>query len=264
MRLTPAGRQFLSRIEPALAQIRQAEAEVARIDLSRIAELRLGIIDDFDADLTPEFVSGMARQLQGCGFRLATGLSHEIAAMLAEGQLDIGILSSPEGGLPGLAEHPILHDPLILALPAGTALRSDGMPDPAAGLPFLRYDRRQVLGRLIEGVIEARRLVLPNRFELSSNPALLALVAAGTGWTITTALSAVRARRQGWNLDLRPLPAPAVSRTVSLFCADGRMAREAEEIAGTFRRLVHVGMVAPSRTEIDWLGDALRVPDSPA
>jgi DNA-binding transcriptional LysR family regulator len=267
MRLTPAGRQFLSRIEPALAQIRQAEAEVARIDLSRIAELRLGIIDDFDADLTPEFVSGMARQLQSCGFRLSTGLSHEIAAMLGDGRLDIGILSSPDGGLPGLAEHPILRDPLIAALPAGIDVPPGVLPGASGsagdGLPFLRYDRQQMLGRLIEAVIDARGLVLPNRFELSSNPALLALVAAGTGWTITTALSALRARRQGWNLDLRPLPAPTVSRTVSLFCADVRMAQEARDLAATFRRLAQVGLTEPARAEVPWLGDALCVLDAP-
>jgi DNA-binding transcriptional LysR family regulator len=259
MQLTAAGRQFLTRIDPALAQIRQAETEAGTIDLSRITELRLGIIDDFDADLTPQFVAGLSRRLQGCGFRLATGLSHDLATMLGDGRLDIGILTSPEGGLPDLVEHPILRDPFVLALPEG--LDIDG-PDPFAALgalPLLRYDRAQMLGRTIEAILARRGLAPTRRFELSSNAALLAMVAAGAGWAVTTALSALRARQQGWGPRLVPLPPPAEARCISLFCADRRLMREAGDLAATFRRLLQIGVLGPARSEVPWLSDSLHL-----
>jgi DNA-binding transcriptional LysR family regulator len=263
MRLTPAGRQFLSRIDPALAQIRQAETEAGTIDLSRITELRLGIIDDFDADLTPEFVSGLARRLQGCGFRLSTGLSHDLAAMLSDGRLDIGILTSPEGGLPDLIEHPILSDPLLLAIPEGLEIDVRDPFGALAALPFLRYDRAQMLGSRVEAVLAGRSLAPSNRFELSSNAALLAMVAAGAGWAITTALSALRARQQGWGLRLVPLPPPAEARRISLFCADRRLTREARDLAATFRRLLQIGVIEPAQSDVPWLSGSLHVERDP-
>jgi len=264
MQLTSAGRQFLARIDPALAQIRQAETEAGTIDLSRITELRLGIIDDFDTDLTPEFVSGLARRLQGCGFRLSTGLSHDLAAMLGDGRLDVGILSSPDGGLPDLVEYPILSDPLLLAVPVGLEIDVRDPFTALGALPLLRYDRQQMLGRTVEAALARRGLALANRFELSSNAALLALVAAGAGWAITTALSALRARQQGWGLRLLPLPPPAEARRISLFCADRRLTREAGELATTFRRLLQIGVLEPARSEVPWLSDALIVEQEPS
>lgn len=263
MQLTPAGRQFLARIDPALAQIRQAETEAGTIDLSRITELRLGIIDDFDADLTPEFVAGLSRRLQGCGFRLATGLSHDLAAMLGDGRLDIGILTSPEGGLPDLVEHPILDDPLLLAVPLELEIDPRDPFTALGALPLLRYDRQQMLGRRVEAVLAGRGLAPVNRFELSSNAALLAMVAAGAGWAVTTALSALRARQQGWGLRLVPLPPPDEARRISLFCSDRRLSREAGELAATFRRLLQIGVLEPARSELPWLADSLRVPSDP-
>ena len=259
MQLTAAGRRFLARIEPALTQIRQAESEAGTIDLSRLSELRLGIIDDFDADLTPDFVSGLARQLQGCGFRLSTGLSHDIARMLGEGSLDIGILTSPEGGLDGVVELPILRDPLILAVPAGLAVDPDDPFGSLHGLPFLRYDRTQMLGQQIETLLQDRGLGLANRFELASNPALHALVAAGTGWMVTTALSALRARRQADRVALIALPGEPAARTISLFCADPRLKREASDLAETVRRLFRLSVLEPARTAIPWIGTRLDV-----
>ena len=264
MQLTAAGRQFLERIDPALTQIRQAESEAGTIDLSRIAELRLGIIDDFDADLTPELVSGLARQLQGCGFRLSTGLSHDIARMLAAGKLDVGIMTSPEGGLEGMAELPILRDPLILAVPAGLSVDPDDPFKSLRDLPFLRYDRAQMLGQQIEALLQDRGLSLPNRFELSSNPALHALVAAGTGWTVTTALSALRARRQADRVTLLPVPGAAAARTISLFCGDRRLAREAGDVAETVRRLFRLSFLEPARHAIPWIGTHLAALDQSA
>lgn len=259
MQLTAAGRQFLARIDPALTQIRQAESEAGTIDLSRLSELRLGIIDDFDADLTPDFVSGLARQLQGCGFRLSTGLSHDIARMLGEGSLDIGILTSPQGGLDGLAELPILRDPLILAVPAGLAVDPDNPFRSLSEVPFLRYDRAQMLGQQIEALLQDSGLSLPNRFELSSNPALHALVASGTGWMVTTALSALRARRQSERVALLALPGEPVARTISLFCTDRRLTREASDLAETVRRLFRLSFLEPARVAIPWIGTHLDV-----
>jgi DNA-binding transcriptional LysR family regulator len=264
MQLTAAGRQFLARIDPALTQIRQAESEAGTIDLSRITELRLGIIDDFDADLTPEFVSGLARQLQGCGFRLSTGLSHDIARQLQADDLDIGILTSPDGGLPGLAELPILRDPLILAVPASHPVDANDPFGSLRDLPFLRYDRAQMLGQMVEATLHERALHLPNRFELSSNPALHALVASGTGWMITTALSALRARRQADRVVLLPFPGAPVARTVSLFCADHRLTREAGELAETVRRLFRLTILQSARQAIPWIGTQLDVLNGPA
>ena len=56
MQLTPAGRSFLMRTQAVLGQLRLAQNELTVMDLTHLSQLNLGVIDDFDNDLTPQLV----------------------------------------------------------------------------------------------------------------------------------------------------------------------------------------------------------------
>jgi hypothetical protein len=63
-------------------------------------------------------------------------------------------------------------------------------------------------------------LHLPHRFEMDSNQSISALVASGTGWTITTPLSLLRAGRFAGGIDAHPLPGDPLERRIVLFATD--------------------------------------------
>lgn len=259
LRLTPAGRLLLRRAEAALHQIRGAQTDLATFDLGQLPHLRLGMIDDLDAEITPRLVIRLAGSLTGCDFRLSTLPSHEILRRLAEGGLDIGVSAVPRKPPEGLMAWPLLRDPFVLAMPRGLDLPPD--PDLTALRPlaFLRYDRDQFFGRQIEEQLARLRIDLPHRFELDSNQSILGLVASGAGWSITTPLAWLRAPHWAAQVALHPLPVPAFARTIALYADGQRSGGLARDIARTLRTLLAETAIPRAQSAAPWLGGAFRV-----
>jgi len=251
--LTVAGRLVLKRSRDAMSQLRQAQAELAVLDIARIGHLRLGVIDDFDAEIT------LGQNLKDCQFSLTTGPSHKITAMLTARELDIVIAAAPQDAVEGAVEHPLLRDPFVLAVPRDFAVPKGREMEALSALPFLRYDRAQLMGRQIEAHLARHRIALPDRFEIDSNQSIMALVAAGLGFSITTPLALIRARVFLAKVALYPLPLAAMSRTISLFApADGTMPI-AGDIANMLRQIMRNRLILPARDVAPWLGDSFAV-----
>ncbi len=259
LKLTAAGRILLHRAQAALSQIRQARAELTVLDLSHLKRLRLGVIDDFDAEITPLLVSTLAKNLRNCDFRLTTAPSHDLTAMMANRTLDIAIAATSQDALQGVREHPLLRDPYVIAVPHGFDLPKGGEMAALAALPLLRYDREQLMGRQIEAHLARHRIALPDRFEIDSNQSIMALVASGAGFSITTPLALLRARAFLGQVDIHPLPLAAMSRTISLYSPIDQGDHVATEIARTLRTTMAARLVAPVRDLAPWLGDAFAV-----
>lgn len=259
MQLTEAGRVFRRRTEEMLRQLRQGLAEVEVLDLAHLTRLRLGVIDDFDTHLTPDLTAMLAGALAGCDFRLHTRPSHELVAMAAAGRLDVVVAAAPAGGIETLTEFPLLADPFVMIVPKGLAL------DPAApltslrGMPFLRYGNAQMIAQDIEAQLRRHRLHLPDRFELDSNPAIHALVANGSGWALTTALSTLRSARFHERIDAHPVPFGAFARTIVLLSPADWIPGAAADLAHGVRGLLRAGVVAAAQERFPWLTGQMRV-----
>ena len=79
---TAAGQMFLRRANVILNEAAQARAELALADYARLTRLRLGVIEDFDADVTPRLLAGLAEKMADCQFLLETGASHRLLDLL--------------------------------------------------------------------------------------------------------------------------------------------------------------------------------------
>ena len=100
MGLTPAGAMFRGHAQTILNAEAEARAELAVADLSGLTTLRLGMIEDLDAEVTPRLLSGLAQDLRGCRFLLETGASHRLLDQLEARALDIAVAADlgTEGG----------------------------------------------------------------------------------------------------------------------------------------------------------------------
>ena len=193
MVVTPAGRLFLAQAKEALRALRAGQRDLTALDLTDLASLSLGVIDDFENEVTPLLATRLAEAMSQCAFVLQTGASHALNARIAARGLDMVIGAAGATAPRGVVAYPLLSDPYILAVPKGVGVT--GGLDSLSALPFLRRDLDQVMGQQVEAYLKREGKVLPKRFELDSNQSLSALVAAGTGWTITTPLSLLRAGR---------------------------------------------------------------------
>lgn len=256
MQLTPAGRSFLARTEAVLSQLRLAQSELTVMDLTHLSTLSLGMIDDFDNDLTPRLVTILAESLTKCRFKLVSAPSHEISEAMRERRLHIAVAASTGEVMENISEYPLARDPFILVTPK----RAEGSTlEIMARLPLLRYDREQLIGRQIEAHLSRQKLDFAERFELGAHLSLMTLVARGTGWAVTTPLGYMRAARIHDEIAVHPLPFKPFSRNISLFASADWADRVPRDVAQTMRNLVQDLVIQPALAKLPWLDGELRV-----
>ncbi|MFG5380768.1 LysR family transcriptional regulator [Yoonia sp. R2-816] len=256
--LTPAGEMFLRRANTILNEADQAKAELAMVDLSRLTRLRLGMIEDFDADVTPGLLRAMSAELKNCQFLLETGASHRLFDLLDTRALDVIAAADMGQAMSGMEVHPLLEEPFVLAAPKGMMGEGD-LNRKLHRMQLIQYTTRHHMGRTIAAHLARQNLRLTHRFELDSYHAIMAMVADGAGWTILTPLGWLRAGRFRDAVDLMPLPFPPLSRTISLTARQDILGDLPATIAARIKPLLQDMIVNPALQQYPWLKDQLRL-----
>lgn len=259
MMLTPAGRSFLVRTQTVLSQLRLAQNELTVMDLTHLSTLNLGMIDDFDNDLTPRLVTILADSLTRCRFKLISAPSHEITAAMQARKLHIAVAASSGQVMDGVIEYPLVRDPFMLVCPRGALARFGTLEALMQGMPLLRHDRDQLIGRQVEAHLARQKLDFGERFEIGTHLSLMTLVARQVGWAITTPLGYMRAGRVHDEIEPHILPFNPFSRTISLFASSDWADRVPRDVARTMRVLVQEMVIDPALRQLPWLDGELRV-----
>lgn len=258
MVLTPAGEIFRRRAQTILNEAEQARMELLAPDMSHLTRMRLGMIEDFEADVTPQLLSRLSQELTGCQFLLETGASHFLQDQLDARALDVIVAAEMGAPADWMEVHPILTEGFVVAVPKGI-VAGDDLSAALKRLPLVQYTQRHHMGRLIAGHLARQNLVVDHRFEIDSYHAILALVAAGAGWTILTPLALMRARRFALRIDVYPLPFAPLDRTISLIARRDVLKTMPETVAGHLRGIVDDTVVQPARAAYPFLNDTLRL-----
>lgn len=257
MVLTPAGRLFLDQAKVALRALRAGQRNLTALDLSDLSTLSLGVIEDFENEVTPLLATRLAEAMSQCAFVLRTGPSHLLQARIASRDLDMVIAAAGRRAPSGTTALPLLEDPYILAVPKGTDV-SGGLKA-VTGMPLLRRDLDQIMGKQIEVWLTRMGDVPAKRFEMDSNQSISAMVAAGQGWTITTPLSLLRGGRFAGGIDAHPLPGEPMARQIMLYATADWTGGIPGQIAELARELIGQHFLEPGLEQMPWLGDSFRV-----
>ncbi len=262
MRLTPAGGMFRRHAQTIVNAATEARAELAMADISSLTTLRLGMIEDFDADVTPRLLSLMAGELKGAQFLLETGASHRLIDQLDSRALDVVVaadLGTETGGADWMEVHPLMAEPFVVAAPRGAVAAGADAAARLLDLPLIQYTSRHHMGRQISAHLTRQNLRLTHRFEMDSYHAIMAMVAGGAGWTILTPLGVVHAERFRDAVDVLPLPFDPLFRTISLSARVEVLRDMPRRMAGLLRPLLQAQVVDPAVARMPWLRGALRV-----
>ena len=253
VRLTPAGAMFRRHAQTILNAEAEARAELALADLSGLTTLRLGMIEDFDAEVTPALLTALSRDLKGCRFLLETGASHRLLDQLEARALDMVVaadLASDSADEGWREVHPVLAEPFVAVTPKGCDI---------GDLPLIQYTARHLMGRQIAGHLARQNLRPAHRFELDSYNAILAMVAGGNGWTILTPLALHNAARFGAGISVQPLPFAPLERTLSLSAREGVLHEMPAQVAAQLKILVEQAVLTPALISWPWLKGQLRL-----
>jgi DNA-binding transcriptional LysR family regulator len=257
--LTAAGALFLKRAQTIIAEANQAKAELAVFNFSKMTRLRLGVIEDFDADVTPRLMVQLAGALKGCHFLLESASSYALADALESRTLDIIVAADLDIADKWMEVHTLMREPFIVVAPSGFVDHNKPVFEQLQKLPFVRYSSRQMMGRQVEAHLARQRINLPNRFEFGSYHAILSMVASGVGWTVTTPLGYMSAQRFHGKVEVMPLPFKALSRSISLIARKGEMESIAGDVAGLMRPLIREMLVEPCVAQFPWMRDKFRI-----
>jgi len=126
-------------------------------------------------------------------------------------------------------------------------------------LPLIRYTQRHYMGRQIAEHLARERLVAAHRFELDSYHAIMAMVAAGAGWTILTPLGVAHARRFMPEVEVHPLPCAPLTRRIVLTARKGVLGELGADVASRLKPLIEELIVGPAVARHGFLAGDLRV-----
>ncbi|WP_417522615.1 LysR family transcriptional regulator [Marinovum sp.] len=261
MVLTPKGQAFLRNIDDALRAIRKARAEASAGSVAEASYLRIGSIEDFESDIVPGLAVSLSSTMPACDFMYYTGSSHDLIEMLRNRQLDLGITTAPDEPLSDLQDRPLLRDPFVVVLPRLTPQSLSDVVEGRTKLPFLRFSGNLMIARQIESQLRRIGVTSPHRFECSNNQTLMAMVAAGAGWTITTPLLFSRAKGFHPQLQMHRFPGKAFARTLALVTTPDCSRSVIELVDRKVRSLIRQYAIAPLHDSDPWLQDSFRLLD---
>ncbi len=259
MVLTPKGRAFLRNIDDALSSIRKAKAEATAGSIAEASYLRIGTIEDFDSDIIPELAVFLSTNMPACDFMYQTDSSHAIIEMLRDRHLDLGITTTPDDRLHDLQDRPLLRDPFVVVLPRMSEQSLTDIVEGRTSLPFLQFSSNLMIARQIEQQLRRIGIASPRRFECSNNQTLMAMVAAGAGWTITTPLLFSRAQRFQPRLRMHPFPGKSFARTLAIVATADCSRSVIELVDGKLRSLITDHAIAPFHQSTPWLTDSFNL-----
>lgn len=259
IRLTPAGEIMHRRALTILNEAAQIRAELAMSDLSMLTRFRLGMIEDLEADVTPQLLTHMAGELRGCQFLLETGASHHLYDLLDARALDVIVAAELGAEAEWVEVHPLLREGFVVAAPRGMIDRDRDVLRQLKRQPLIQYTQRHYMGRLISSHLARQNISMPHRFEIDSYHAILALVGQGAGWSILTPLALMRARRFADQIDVFELPFEPLSRNISLTARKGIFQDMPEQVAATLKPILSKSIVEPAIRLHPFLADTLSV-----
>lgn len=256
--LTGAGEVFRRRAQTILNEAAMARSELTRMDPTSLTQLRLGMIEDFDAGVTPMLLGQLAQEMKSTQFLLETGASHRLFDQLDARALDVVVASDLGAAADWMEVHPLMVEPFVAVVPAGS-VSGNNVQEALLEMPLIQYTTRHQMGRMVRNHLRLQKLKLSQQFELDSYHAILAMVAGGAGWSILTPLGVSHAKRFRGKVDILPLPFAPLSRTISLSARRDVLGDMPGEIAARLRILLDERIIKPGHDQLPWSRDTLKL-----
>jgi DNA-binding transcriptional LysR family regulator len=213
VRLTPAGDALLPHARRLLREADALSAGAKELGRGDVGAVRLGFISTAAYNVLPRVLPEFHRRHPGIRLSLVESTSDAQFTGLSNDTLDAGLVIPPV--LEALQYVPLLHEPLIAALPDGRRWPRALPLARLAGEPFILFPRQasQGLYDLIVGLCAGAGFAPRIEQEAIQMPTIVSLVAAGMGVALVPA-SIAEMRRTG--VVYRPLAEPGPPMEVGL------------------------------------------------
>ena len=242
MQLTLFGTTFYERAQELLRRSRELEQLVDLQQNARLPLLRIGMVDSFASTVGPHLLREIATLASR--WSVVSGVRETTLKALEEQRVDLIITSEEVGRSPDYLALPLLREPLIIVGPKDAGITAASGSTPAAlhelaqRLPLVRYSPGAFLGRHVETYLRHHELDLPRQYEFDTSDAVLAMVKAGLGWTMTTPLCVLKTQASPADYQFVQLKPAAAARTLRVVAHKDEHSALWERVAATARTIM--------------------------
>lgn len=254
LKLTQAGhmtREYAARL---LLDAEQFLAGMHESGVMPLSHLRISVPGSLCARLVPPIVLALKERVAMRNVSVWSGLVSEQRAALLNREVDIIITSNALYDVDGLDRHRLFREPFILLLPGSRRDASPSLRQLLGTMPFVRYAIRSDIGLQIENHLRRLQLHVPKWAEFDAPESVVATVAAGDGWAITTPLHLEYGMRPGYELYATPLPRPGMMRTTHLVARSGELDSVVATVVRICLEVLKRAIVPDLTAALPWIG----------
>jgi DNA-binding transcriptional LysR family regulator len=182
MRLTAAGLRLRHHSRKIFDEIGQLTAGIR--EQQGFQRVRVGMIDSFAAAVGMPIMRLFGTHIT----RLWAGLAMDQAELLSSRELDIIFTSEPSEDLDGLVRRELFTERYVVVTPAAylAELQTLDLKRLSSDLTLIRFGARSNFQASIERYLRRRNILPDRQIEIDAGDVVMAMVAAGMGWTIAT------------------------------------------------------------------------------
>lgn len=236
--VTVAGGLLRQRASALLAEAREIAPLLRETKRGKLPLIRVGLVDSLARTLSVPFASYLATKADEVG--ILSGLTASHASDLLTRRLDIFLGIDDLENWAGLERWPFAKEPYVLLLTAGKKPPRTlaAFKKLAASEPLVRFSARSQTGLDIEAHLRRLGLDIPRVYEFDGPSAVASMVAAGSGFAITTPLCIREAGLPDGACVVAPLPGPQITRKLTLVARHRELGRIPRELGDLARRIL--------------------------
>ncbi|MDI9349377.1 MAG: LysR family transcriptional regulator [Candidatus Symbiobacter sp.] len=262
--LTQGGEILRQRANFLLTEARQIAPMLRDVTNSRLASLRVGMVDSLMRCLLPNLsqrLSEMAEQVA-----VFSGLTASHANALFTRRLDIVLGVEDSVDIDGLERWSLITEPYFLVMPKHLTPPDsvNGLTDFAHTHELVRFSARSHTGSDIDRHLRRLRINVPRHTEFDSPYGVLSRVHAGCGYAIITPLCLLEANFGLDNFHCAPLPGPNFRRHLTLVARRQELGTIPQELANMARKLILESVENRLMPHVPWMTPALFDQNAPA
>ena len=259
MALTPSGSILREHAHRLIQDAETLAATVRDYGRAKVREIRIGLVDSFAAAVGPALMKVLLDH--AAGLTVWSGLTSSLADAFLQRKVDMIIANDALDDMDGLDRYELMTESYLLLAPAAIAI--DGTDASLATLarnhPMIRYRTQSFLGGQIERQLHRRNAHPTRRVSVDTSDSLVAMVAAGIGWTCTTPLCLLQGRSYLSKINVVPFPEPRFFRRLILIARSGEFADLPRRLAGIASHILDTEVLPELGKLAPWLGDAIAI-----
>lgn len=178
---TEAGKRLLEHCHEILQLVAHAREDLLARRSEPVGQVTIAMPPTLARQLSLPLIQAFEDELPKARLAIMEGFSIHLTEWLLTGRTDLALVYDPEP-LPTLAIRPLYRERLSLVSPVGRApARAPGLGQ-LGRYPLALPQRGHIFRRVMESAAAMAGVTLDVRWEMSSVPAILDLVAAGKGY----------------------------------------------------------------------------------